>query len=300
MRVAHAVWLAFCAFGNPPTTSGADNLRAAWSNDRRPGQVPRFRQAAACLLIATAAARVIAVAPERPLDPREILALMEGAADWQLQHPCSFELRWRQPGGLPDGHLRVGWDGTVMRRFTLDPLPVAAAAVTPEWGSMIGLAEGKLGFADLPAEVRRAWQVETRLEPEVILSVELLDEGATRSWEMATLCHGLSALADISPRASYWLALRQVAEANEWRLGRRLYHADDHAVGMLYLDFSRRENNPQYRADVEARFDWIMRHSATQSIDIRAGQDRWSGRTHCSWLRRFGRGCRCSPRIVPI
>jgi rhamnogalacturonyl hydrolase YesR len=103
-----------------------------------------------------------------------------------------------------------------------------------------------------------------------------MDEGSTRNWEMGTLYHGLLALQEISRRPVYRAALREMGELNHWSLGPRFYHADDHCVGYVYLAFAAEEKNPLLLADVQSRFDWILKHPSTQPMDINQGQQRWT------------------------
>jgi rhamnogalacturonyl hydrolase YesR len=133
-----------------------------------------------------------------------------------------------------------------------------------------------VAFADLPAAVQSTWRQETGLEATDLIGIHIMDEGSTRSWEMGMLYHGLLALQGISERPVYRAALREMGEVNNWSLGRRFYHADDHCVGYLYLAFAAEEKNPLLRADVQARFDWILKHQSTQLLAIGHGQDRWT------------------------
>jgi rhamnogalacturonyl hydrolase YesR len=72
--------------------------------------------------------------------------------------------------------------------------------------------------------------------------------------------------------------LRAIGEASHWRLGDRLYHADDHCAGFMYLDFhdTAKGAPPEIIAGVQSRLDWIMRHPSAQPVNIAGGQDRWS------------------------
>lgn len=202
---------------------------------------------------------------------------MERVADWQLNHPVTFELHWKGPSDVQDRYVRIGWDGTVYRRLSL-PSPHAEVSPTPEpWRELARIADACIAFPELPTAVQAAWRRESGADPAVLLHVHALDdEGATRGWEMGTFVHGLIALQQLSDRPVYRAALRELAELNEWELGRRVYHADDHSIGYLYLAIAAEDRDPELLAKVQARFDWILKHPSTQPMTIAQGQERWT------------------------
>ena len=55
------------------------------------------------------------------------------------------------------------------------------------------------------------------------------------SWTQATFYLGLARLAATSGDPKYFESIRKLGQRNEWRLGPRLYHADDHAIGQVYV-----------------------------------------------------------------
>ena len=58
-----------------------------------------------------------------------------------------------------------------------------------------------------------------------------------RGWIQGALFVGMMNWASLPGNEKYDDALRAIADENEWRLGDRLFHGDDHAVGQLYLHF---------------------------------------------------------------
>jgi unsaturated rhamnogalacturonyl hydrolase len=58
-----------------------------------------------------------------------------------------------------------------------------------------------------------------------------------RGWHHGALYVGMMNWASLPGNGKYDDALRRIAEENEWRLGDRLFHGDDHVVGQLYLHF---------------------------------------------------------------
>lgn len=233
---------------------------------------PLLRLAALLALLSAPAPAVRAAAGVTDATLRQLSLV----ADWQLRHPCNFDIRWRAPGSAELEHLRFAWDGTLLRRRKLPATEMQDTEVRSAWDFLASRAAGNLSFADLPPAVRAAWEKETGLDPRHIVRLRLMDEGATRGWEMATLYLGLLALDDVAAERTYREALRHLAEAQHWQLAPRAYHADDTLLGNLYLDFYRREKKLDQLAAVQARLDWIRAHPSTQPVDIRQGQDRWT------------------------
>ncbi len=204
------------------------------------------------------------------------LPLLERVAGWQLQQPCSFDIRWRAPGAGELQRIRLGWDGSILRRQTvLAPSP-EVSGVPAAWTYLVRREAGDLAFDDLPAAAREGWRERTGLDPAHIVGLKPMEEGGTRGWEMGTLYVGLLALAQVAENPVYLRALTQLAEAQHWQLGPQTYHADDLLVGYLHLKLHGKDPQPERLAAVQARVDWLMAHPAKQSLDIRDGQDRWT------------------------
>jgi rhamnogalacturonyl hydrolase YesR len=53
----------------------------------------------------------------------------------------------------------------------------------------------------------------------------------------------------------------------QWQLKQRVYHADDHAIAQAYLGLYFRQRDPAMIAPLRARFDYILAHPKTGSID---------------------------------
>ena len=67
----------------------------------------------------------------------------------------------------------------------------------------------------------------------------------TTDWTQGALYTGLSALSDLTGEVKYRDALVAIGETNAWKPGRRVYHADDHAVGQMYLELYRDLQDPR-------------------------------------------------------
>jgi unsaturated rhamnogalacturonyl hydrolase len=206
----------------------------------------------------------------------EVLSTMERVADWQLNHPVTFEFHWKGTSELEDRYVRIGWDGTVYRRLTLPSTRAPVSATPAPWRELMRIADACIAFPDLPAPVQAAWRRESGVDPTLLLHVHAMEEGSTQGWEMGTFLHGLRALQRISDRPVYGAALREIGGLNDWALGRRIYHADDHCIGYSYLEIAGEDRNPELLAKVQAQFDWILKHPSTQPLTIDQGQQRWT------------------------
>jgi unsaturated rhamnogalacturonyl hydrolase len=80
----------------------------------------------------------------------------------------------------------------------------------------------------------------------------------TTDWTQAAGDVGLTALAGISSDPKYRDALLAMGEANDWKPGPRLYHADDLAIGQAYADLYSLYRDPKMIAPLRSRLDAIL------------------------------------------
>ena len=90
------------------------------------------------------------------------------------------------------------------------------------------------------------WQLE-RLEP-------LSDPG----WIQSTFMIGVVAAYETTGDERYLDAALAWAERNEWKLGPRVDHADDHGAGQVYLDLSRIADDPAVMLPVRTSLDALL------------------------------------------
>lgn len=84
------------------------------------------------------------------------------------------------------------------------------------------------------------------------------DTADLKGWVQGALFVGLRDLADRSDNPAYRQAILARGLANQWELGKRFYHADDHVIGQAYLWASRHGAGPEAIAPLRQRFDAIL------------------------------------------
>jgi unsaturated rhamnogalacturonyl hydrolase len=137
--------------------------------------------------------------------------------------------------------------------------PIAAQTTVEERKALVGDAPSdpgplahNLSSALAPAAVHSAmrkvadWQV-SRIE-----------EAPSQDWTFATLYVGLIAAAQTLHEERYKDAVLQVAEHDQWKLGPRVTHADDQAIGQAYLLLNRDDPAPGHIAPMRTQFDQLM------------------------------------------
>jgi unsaturated rhamnogalacturonyl hydrolase len=87
----------------------------------------------------------------------------------------------------------------------------------------------------------------------------------TTDWTQAAADAGMVALAGISSDPKYRDALLAMGEANGWKPGSRLYHADDLAIGQTYAALYFFYRDPKMIAPLRSRLDAIL--SAPPSVE---------------------------------
>ena len=79
-----------------------------------------------------------------------------------------------------------------------------------------------------------------------------------RGWIQGALFVGMMNWASLPGNEKYDDALREISEENEWRLGDRLFHGDDHVVGQLYLHFYELDEDPSMIDHTIRQFKQIL------------------------------------------
>ncbi len=84
------------------------------------------------------------------------------------------------------------------------------------------------------------------------------DRYSDLDWTCATLYAGMYNWGVVSGKSNYTEWLWNIGERNNWQLYTRMYHADDHAVGQMYLDLALKYKQAEMYVPTKVRFDSIM------------------------------------------
>lgn len=100
-------------------------------------------------------------------------------------------------------------------------------------------------------------------------------------WHNAAFYVGTMALASESASPRFREAMVRVGEGQHWKLGPRIYHADDHCIGQMYAELYLGDHDAKKIAPMRERFDYILANRSTASLDFDRAknprhQDRWS------------------------
>ena len=135
---------------------------------------------------------------------------------------------------------------TILRSFATSLLPVAVLAsgcsTTPAASPSV---ESAAATVDETAEIRAVanrvatWQLANLDNLESYIRFISRETPNPRGWVKGTFFLGLADYADQTGQPEYRTALAAIAEREDWRLGDRLYHADDHLVGQVYFNLAR-------------------------------------------------------------
>lgn len=100
-------------------------------------------------------------------------------------------------------------------------------------------------------------------------------------WHNGALYTGIMALTEVADSPRFLEAMQRMGEQQEWQLGPRPYHADDHCIGQTFAELSLRQHDPKMIAPMRERFDWILAHRSTTPLLFDKEKnpqhlDRWS------------------------
>ena len=107
------------------------------------------------------------------------------------------------------------------------------------------------------AEKAADWQL-AHLRPIDSIKTFREETSSSRSWQQATFYIGLTALADRSKQPRFAEAVLAQGRGEQWRLGDRKYHADDHVIGQSYLWAAAHGAGKSAIAPLRQRFDEIL------------------------------------------
>ena len=122
---------------------------------------------------------------------------------------------------------------------------------------------------------------------------EMRPSGIPNGWMYATLHLGLWRWAQQVDNNAYKQAVLNLSQLNNFELGPRVYHADDHAVGDVYLSLYRAYGGDNKINHVTTFFDEILANPDTRSLDfavkkrdvhnftLRTFKDPWCTRRWC-------------------
>lgn len=97
-------------------------------------------------------------------------------------------------------------------------------------------------------------------------------------WTQGAFYTGVMALDQISQSARFREAMVRMGESNQWQLGPRKYHADDHVVGQAYAELFLRYHEEKMIKPLRTVFDSILAQPIELPIDHarKNGEDQWS------------------------
>ena len=81
----------------------------------------------------------------------------------------------------------------------------------------------------------------------------------SQDWTFAALYAGFMAAAKTLPEAGYEEAMLQVGNKFDWKLGPRLIHADDQAIGQTYIALYREHHDARMIQATRGQFDALMK-----------------------------------------
>lgn len=106
-----------------------------------------------------------------------------------------------------------------------------------------------------------------------------------RSWVAAAFYAGTMWLYRETNNPRYFNDMLAIAEGSNWRLGNRLRHADDHAIGQTYLDLYMLADNPQesWLAPLQSNFQTIIDNPIPFDQRSPRGNGPYDDKDYYSW-----------------
>lgn len=91
-------------------------------------------------------------------------------------------------------------------------------------------------------------------------------------WTNAALYMGMYDWAQLAEQEdgdiTYFKWLTRIGNRNYWQVGKRMYHADDIAIGQVYIDLYNKYRKEVMLTPVIARAEWVMTHPSEHSFEL--------------------------------
>jgi rhamnogalacturonyl hydrolase YesR len=97
---------------------------------------------------------------------------------------------------------------------------------------------------------------------------EMRPSGIPNGWMYATLQIGLLRWANEIDDASYKQAVLNLSQLNEYLLGPRVYHADDHAIGDVYLSLYQAYGGKNKLAHTQEFLNYVLENPDSRSFEF--------------------------------
>ncbi|MGD8780455.1 MAG: glycoside hydrolase family 88 protein [Ignavibacteria bacterium] len=207
------------------------------------------------------------------LKEEAILAKMEKVADWQLNNPVRFDVTYKKNGELEQA--RILWEGLLTKTREGFNDKEVFKNIPADWKYFCSLVGDDATYLEIPQQIKNTLTNKLDVAEEDIVLITMGD-GTSKSWEIGAFYAGLLELSKVSKNSKYFDALKMVGEASKWKLGDRIYHADDHCVGQMYLELYKKYNEIEMLANVQMQFDWIIKNPHPQTLRYSDGKNRWS------------------------
>jgi unsaturated rhamnogalacturonyl hydrolase len=96
-------------------------------------------------------------------------------------------------------------------------------------------------------------------------------------WTSGALFSGMAAWAQMADSDTYDKALLEVGQKNNWQPYKRIYHADDHTIGQMYIEMYRVHQDPKMLQGIKDRFDYILANPSDVTLETgkQKNKDRW-------------------------
>lgn len=212
-------------------------------------------------------------------DTTAVRTVTTSVLNWQLRHPGRYAV-WGSTTPGDSVSLVLHGDGTIVRREIEGwERPQWSSAserpVAPEWTAFFDeKTRSDFSYRDLPTAVRRS--VERELGGGSPTELNVSTAFHPRGWVMGALYAGMAEWGTTTDSDRVLTALRDVGRHTNWELGNRVYVADDHAVGQMYLALFEHSGHTVQKQNVQMQFDWILRHPPEQSLTWKDGIRRWT------------------------
>lgn len=161
--------------------------------------------------------------------------------------------------------------------------PRANQTIIVENNKLIDNRAKKIYYKNIPLSIKSTmkmvadWQL-NHFEESVNKVYKWPNDHKLWAWTNGVLYTGIVEMAKMTGDMTYWNFLKNIGQKEDWKLGTKLYHADDICVGQMYAGLYEKFKNKSMIEPTKKSLQFIIENPKNTALDFSVpnNQDRWS------------------------
>lgn len=161
--------------------------------------------------------------------------------------------------------------------------PTVNQTIIVENNTLIDNRVNKVYYKNVPISIKSSmslvadWQLK-HFEESVNKVYKWPNDHKLWAWTNGVLYTGILEMAKMTDDTTYWNFLKVIGQKGQWKLGPKLYHADDICVGQMYIGLYEKFKDSSMIKPTEKSLQFIIKNPKYTALDFSVpnNQERWS------------------------